>query len=276
MELTERRDLRGGRPCWKLHEHNTLPCDPLPPGQVDVAIIGAGVMGAMLAERLAKDGRRVALLDRRPPAHGSTAASTALVMWSADVPLTHLSGMIGADEAVRRWRRMHAAVHDLSDRIDSLAIDCGRMDRPELYLTGTLLDERTLEAEGEARRAAGLPSTFSAADDVATRFGIAPRAALLSADCYELDPVKLTQALLSEARQHGATISFPHNVAALEQVSGGIAVQSDDGSRLLAKEVILATGYERARWFLPPAFAVTSTYAIATPPGVAPLWRENA
>ncbi len=276
MELTERRDLRGGRSCWKPHEHDALPCDPLPQGPVDVAIIGAGVMGAMLAERLAKDGRRVALLDRRPPAHGSTAASTALVMWSADVPLTHLSEMIGADEAVRRWRRMHAAVRGLSDRIDALALDCGRRDRPELYLTGTLLDERALEAEGQARRAAGLPSTFLAARDVTARFGIAPRAALLSADCYELDPVRLTQALLSEARQQGATISFPHDVAALEQVSDGITVQSDDGSPLLAGEVILATGYERARWFLPPAFAVTSTYAIATSPGVAPLWRENA
>lgn len=42
----------------------------------------------MVAERLAGSGHRVALLDRRQPARGSTAASTALVMCTADVPLT--------------------------------------------------------------------------------------------------------------------------------------------------------------------------------------------
>ena len=45
---------------------------------------------------------------------------------------------------------------------------------------------------------------------------------------------------------------------------------------MTARDVILATGYERARLFLPEAFSVSSSYAIATPPGTAPLWRENA
>ncbi len=40
--------------------------------------------------------------------------------------------------------------------------------------------------------------------------------------------------------------------------------------------MILATGYERASLFLPPAFGLHSTFAIATPPGGAPLWRERA
>ncbi|MBN8841109.1 MAG: FAD-binding oxidoreductase, partial [Sphingomonadales bacterium] len=88
MDLTESRVLRGGRPCWTTADGGGLSNDELPDGFVDVAIVGAGIMGTMLAERLASSGRRVVLLDRRPPAQGSTAASTALVMWSADVPLS--------------------------------------------------------------------------------------------------------------------------------------------------------------------------------------------
>ncbi|WBX84567.1 NAD(P)/FAD-dependent oxidoreductase [Sphingosinicella microcystinivorans] len=276
MELTEARDLRGGRSCWKPEDKPSLASEPPPKARVDVAIVGAGIMGAMLAERLSTGGRRVALLDRRPPAHGSTAASTALVMWGADVPLTHLAERIGIDEAARRWRRVRAAARSLSDRIDALGIACGRIDRPELYLAGTLLDERALEAEGDARRKAGLPSAFLAADAVAARFGIAPRAALLSAGSYEVDPVKLTEGLLIRARRHGAAIGFPYDVVAVEQQEKGLAVRTAEGTVLLADEVILATGYERAHWYLPAAFAVSSSYAIATPPGIAPLWRENA
>lgn len=276
MELSEARDLRGGRPCWKPQKDILADADTLPVLPVDIAIVGAGIMGAMLAERLASDGRRVAVVDRRPPGHGSTAASTALVMWAADVPLTHLARDIGMDEAARRWRRVHAAGRRLADRIDALVIECGRIDRPELYLAGTLLDEAALEAEGAARQKAGLPSTYIDSACVATRFGIETRSALLSADSYELDPVRLTDGLLEIARRHGATVSFPANVVAIEQHAGSLTLRTDDNGALTAAQAILATGYERAQWFLPAAFGVSSSYAIATPPGTAPLWRENA
>ena len=276
MELTEHRTLRGGRSPWLADDDNTLTSDPLPAHPVDLAIVGAGVMGAMLAERLAAAGREVLLLDRRPPAHGSTAASTALVMWSADVPLTHLAARIGADESARRWRRVHGACRNLADRIDDIALDCGRVDRPELYLAGALLDEGALQAEQHARQSAGLPSIYLDAETVAARFGIAPRAALLSADSYEVDPVKLTLGLVERARQRGARACFPIDVVGLDHRDDAIVLRTADHGEIAAHTVILAPGYERPIWHLPAAFAVGSSYAIATAPGCAPLWRENA
>lgn len=276
MELTERMDLRGGLPCWIADDGNTATTDTFPNARVDIAIVGAGVMGSMLAERLTSVGRSVVLLDRRPPAHGSTAASTALVMWGADVPLTHLAGRIGSSAAARRWRRVHAAVRNLAEQIDRQGIDCARIERPELYLAGTLLDDDALRAEGEERRRAGLPSSSLEADAVARRFGIAPRSALLSDGSYEVDPVKLTLGLLDRARKQGATICFPVNVVGIEHGDDAITLRSDDGRSLEADQVILASGYERSTWFLPPVFTIGSSYAIATRAGQAPLWRENA
>lgn len=275
MNLTETRDLRGGRPCWTPPSHS-IPPDPLPAQPVDIAIVGAGIMGAMLAERLSEQGRSVVLLDRRPPGHGSTAASTALVMWGADVPLTHLARQLGAGEAARRWRRVFAAVRRLAERIDGLGLDCGRAERPELYLAGTLLDPAQLEAEAKARQDAGLPSTVLDAATVAERFGIAPRAALLSEGSYEVDPVRLTLGLLDRARSVGARACFPIDVIGIEQDADGTILRLDDGRELRAGQAILASGYERSAWHLPPAFSVSSSYAIATPPATAPLWREGA
>lgn len=245
-------------------------------GSFDVAIVGAGVMGAMLAERLAKAGRSVVLFDRRPPAHGSTAASTALVMWGADVPLSHLAQRIGFDEAARRWRRVYSALEDLRARIEALGIDCGRIDRPELYLAGSLLDDAGLRVEYEARAKAGLPSEHLDAAAVGERFGIAPRAALLSAGSYEVDPVRLTLGMLQQARDYGARLLFPVDIVGMAQGDDAIILTTADGDAFRAGEAILATGYERPGWFLPPAFSVGSSYAVASPPGQAPLWRENA
>lgn len=276
MDLTEHRDLRGGNPCWIADAVNTLAADPMISDDFDVVIVGAGIMGVMVADRLAEAGRQVVLLDRRPPGHGATAASTALVMWGADVPLTHLAETIGTEEAARRWRRVYRANRELARRIDADGLESGRADQPELYLSGTLLDDEGLRREAAARQAAGLPSRFVGAAEVASRFGLAPRAALLSEGSYGVDPVRLTLALADRLRSHGGAVHFPIDVTAIERGAGGTRLTFDDGREVRARTVILASGYERSRWFLPAAFSVISSYAIATPPGTLAPWRERA
>lgn len=276
MSLTPHLDLRSGEVCWSEADETLPAADPLPSGRVDVAIVGAGVMGAMLAERLTATGRRVALLDRRPPARGATAASTALVMWAADTPLTSLAQTWGEAEAARRWRRVHAEVLDLSARIAALKLDCGWKPRPELYLAGDLLDAHGLRREAEARRAAGLPSTFLEATQVAKDFGLPPRGALLSGDAFEVDPVALTLALLAAAHRRGATLSWPHDVRQVEPTEDGLRLSLADGRALEAGDVVLAAGYEAAGAYLPRAFQLGSSYAIASGPGIGAPWRGDA
>lgn len=271
--LTERHDLRSGPTPWE--DNDGLTSDPLPSAPVDVAIVGSGVMGAMLAERLSAAGKSVVLLDRRTPASGSTSASTALVLWEMDVPLSHLARSIGEDAAVARWRRVAATVARLGKRIDGEDLDAERISRVSLYLDGDLLDEAGLRAEADLRRKHGLPSIFLDAEAVAERFDLAARPGLVSIDSFEVEPVKLTRALLDRARTGGATISFPCNATALSHAGDHVVVATDQGD-LRARDLILAGGYERAPLFLPPAFSLHSSYAIATDPGIAPLWRENA
>ncbi len=121
MTLSEHHDLRTGNPAWD-EEGYEIPLSSLTPRRCDVAIIGAGIMGAILAERLSAEGHKVALLDRRPPAHGSTAASTAQIMWAMDVPLRDLALSIGEAEARRRWQRIYRVTRALAALIDDLAI----------------------------------------------------------------------------------------------------------------------------------------------------------
>ena len=157
LDFTEWLDLRGGKPCWQDMDPGRLPSDLLP-DCCDIAIVGAGIMGAMLAERLAVEGHHVAVVDRRPPSHGATAASTALVLWAADTPLVQLIDRVGSADAVAAWRQVHRAVLDLDRRIGDAAHDVAWTHRPELYLTGGLLDAAGLKKECAAREAAGLPS----------------------------------------------------------------------------------------------------------------------
>ena len=242
---------------------------------MDVAICGAGVMGAMLAERLTDAGLSVALLDRRPPGCGSTAASTALVLWESDLPLTHLARNVGEDEAVRRWRKVHLAATSLWQRFEDKGIPADHAPRPSLYIDGDLLDSDGLQAETELRLRHGFPSSYLEAQATAERFGIAPRAAIVSSDSFEANPLQLTRALLEIARKRGATLTYPVNVLRVSHDTDTVSLVSDQGT-VRARNAILAAGYERPSLFLPAAFSLRSSYAIATSPGTAPLWRESA
>ncbi|MFC3711184.1 NAD(P)/FAD-dependent oxidoreductase [Sphingoaurantiacus capsulatus] len=273
--LTEARDLRSGTVPWNEADWLSPDGGPLPSGIVDIAIIGAGIMGCALAERLSAEGNRIALLDRRPPANGSTAASTAEIMWAMDVPLQHLAERIGEEAAARRWVRVHDAVRGFAARIDDLGIDCARIDRSVLYLEGDLLDAKALEAEAVLHQRHGLPSHFLPPAQVAADHGLPPRAAILSEGGYELDPVKLTLGLLDRALARGTTLTWPCDVVSLDTSNEAVSMQLADGRSMTARRVILATGYEAARLFLPPDFSLLSTFAIATRPGTPPPWRGN-
>lgn len=274
MEFSERRDLRGGTTCWTEPTYHR-PADALP-ATTDILVVGAGVMGAMIADRLTEAGREVTLIDRRGPARGSTAGSTALVMWAADVPLSQLGKSIGQDQAAARWRAVHDAATSLRERLSRGDIHCDLMDRPELYLDGDLLDAAALSEEAEARQKAGLACRFLVGNAVAERFGIKRRAGIVCDGSYVLDPVKLTHGLLDIAAARGAWICHPAEAVAIDHRGGDIEVAIAGERPIRCRELILATGYERARWFLPAAFDMGSSYAIATRPDTPALWNEDA
>lgn len=107
---THKRDLRTSRPLWADSPGLGVPVRPLTEAiSVDVAIVGAGISGAFMAHELSRD-HTVAMLDRRPPLTGSTMASTAMLQWEIDLPLTALTDKIGAEKARRAYLRSFSAV----------------------------------------------------------------------------------------------------------------------------------------------------------------------
>ena len=104
LVVTKPKDLRSGHSIWEGRSgvaHRPLTRDV----EVDVLLIGAGITGAMIADALDLSGFKVAIADKRGVAKGSTTASTALVQFEIDTPLTKLTRKIGKADAVRAWRR---------------------------------------------------------------------------------------------------------------------------------------------------------------------------
>src|SRR5690606_27944729 len=117
-------DLRTGRSYWQSRSMPRVPQAALARDiDTDVVVIGAGVSGAFVAEALSLT-HRVVIVDRRGPVRGSTPASTALVEYEIDTPLTLLAARIGMPKAIRAWRRSALAVTALAARTRDLGIAC--------------------------------------------------------------------------------------------------------------------------------------------------------
>lgn len=244
--------------------------------RTEILVVGMGISGAMVAEALTAEGRDVVVVDRRGAMIGSTPATTALVQYEIDQPLTVLSGKIGKAKAQSAWRRSRLAVANLSARIDELGIDCAKSPRPSLLLAGNALGPGELREEAEARRAAGLYAEYLTAGQLRDRFGIDRQAAIVSPDNLAVDPRKLTAGLHLAAINRGARYFAPVEAASFTSDASGVEVRTADGRTISASRVVLATGYELASIVPPRSHSIVSTWAIATRPQKAALWPEEA
>src|SRR5207248_10045197 len=88
----------------------------------EVAVIGAGITGVMVAAALVDAGVETVVVDRRQPAEGSTAACSALVLYEIDVPLIELVRHVGPEHARRANAVARRSLDDLKKIVDHFNI----------------------------------------------------------------------------------------------------------------------------------------------------------
>ncbi|WP_292031110.1 NAD(P)/FAD-dependent oxidoreductase [Brevundimonas sp. UBA2416] len=273
---TIKRDLRTGRSLWADSAGLGVPVKPLNEAiSVDVAIVGAGISGAFMAHELSRD-HTVAVLDRRPPLTGSTVASTALLQWEIDLPLTALARGIGLAEARRAYLRSRSAVDALRRIVAEEKIVCGLEDKATLYLAGDAYGHRALRTEAEARAAIGLESRYIGPADLREQFGIDRPGAIVSQGSASADPARLAAALLRRAQTAGATVYSRVEVMEAASDPDGVTLLTDAGHAVRAKSVVFCCGYEFPKGVPTPGAKVISTWAMASMPRQpCPAWLRE-
>lgn len=270
--------LRDGHPVWQGGPLMP-PARTLPPVTVetDILVIGAGSTGAFLAERFTRDGYRVTLIDRHAPAMGSTAASTAMLLWELDASLLEIEDRLGMDAAaaIASASRQHVLV--IGELTRRLRLDCDFAFRPSLYLAGDRLDSADLREEHRLRAHLGIEGACIGEGDLAAR-GFRGDSALLYPGSAEVDPVRLARGLLAVAQARGARVLSPATAMVYETLRDGVRVETREGDVLRARTLVLANGYEMPDFVPTPSggHSILSTWCLATERGVAPAWPDNA
>lgn len=174
------------------------------PRALRVGIVGGGIVGASIAMHLARRGARVSLFERLAPASGATQNSFAWV--NAFVADAHYRDL--------RLQSM-AAYRRLDAELGLGMVWGGYVNWGADAHDAETVRENAADFDGSPYAVRPLDAAQLAAGNPALAIG-AVSAAFYSAIDGHLDPVKVTQRFLQEARAHDAQILYPCTVEALE------------------------------------------------------------
>lgn len=262
-------DLLSCCPFWPMKDGLPASYPPLESDVTcEVAVIGAGITGALVAWHLAEAGISAAVLDRRDAAHGSTAGSTALLQYEIDVPLHRLAKQIGTERAWRAYHDCRDAVKGIGRLVRQLRIPCGFEAKGSVQVAHRPAHVAALRREFDARRAAGFTVEWWGRREI-TRQGTLPHLAAIYSpppQAAQVDAYALTHGLLAAAARRGARIHDRTHVRKQELTSRGVRLLTDRGSRVRARWLVVASGYEAAPFLPKRVTQLRSTFAFASEP----------
>lgn len=260
-------DLRSGAAFWPLrngllHSYPALDHDE----RADVAVIGAGVTGALVADRLIGAGADVVIVDKRDVASGSTAATTGLLQYATDTSLLELSDSVGLDRGVRAWRLGVEAIDDIERLCAAMGDPCGFERRPSLYLASSSRDGKTLKREHALRAAHGFDVEWFSRAGLRARYGIDAHGAIYGRGDAQIDAHRFTHRLLERAERGGARVYDRTEVTAVRVRDAGVTIETSRGPTITARRIVWATGYEAAESGGKRAGWRHSTWAVVSEP----------
>ncbi len=232
----------------------------------DIAIVGAGITGALVADSLVSTGARIVVLDSHEPGQGSTSASTALLQYEIDTHLTDLTRLVGAERALRAYRAGVDSFAVLEDRFADLLPMADYERRPSLYLASDEKAVAPLQVEAAARRAIGLHCEWLDGAEVTRRYGCHTPGAVLSSLGAQMDPLRFTRALLAGCLRHGVDVRSRARVESVDAAGNDLALRLADGSVLSARHVVICAGYESLRFLDRDVADIDNTFALITAP----------
>jgi glycerol-3-phosphate dehydrogenase len=203
----------------------------------DLVVVGAGITGAGIARDAALRGLRVLVLEAKDVAFGTSSRSSRLIHGGVRYLEQGEIGLVF--EALRERSRLYAAAPHLVRPARFLfpAYADDRLGPWRLRLGLTLYDTLNFH-RGQAHE-------FLGAEDCLVREPLLAADGLRGAVVYEdaiTDDARLTLATLLDARRHGARVLTYAPVATIATDGDERVVALEGGTRVRAREVIVAAG----------------------------------
>lgn len=245
---------------------------------VDVAVVGAGIVGVTAAFLLKRAGLSVALIEGRRVARQITGGTMAQISSGSSLMYTDLAWRLGEAPAKLYGQAHEAALKLIADLVEERGIDCDFERLPAYSYTGAKWKVPALRKEAEVAARLGLPASF--VKDAPASVPIV--GAVKFENQAQFHPVKYLLDLVAAIPGRGCYVFENTRVLGL-QAGAPCQVETDKG-KLHAKDVILSTGLpiidtgrylSRARPYAHPSLAANVPKETAPQGMFASIDRSN-
>jgi len=241
--------------------------------KTDVAIVGGGAIGCVVAYVFAAAGIDVSLFEAGRIAQGEAAGSSGIVFHEPDADLHKLIQQHGLRDGRHIYQTARKGSLEYLAAIRRLRIDCGLADVDAIYAGLDLEGATRIQKEYAARREAGVDVASMNAVALSRSLGL-QGTALRTRSAATVDPYRATLGFARAAVERGAKIFERSAVGRIKPRRRSVDINTSGGT-VSASRVVLATGYPTESFRpLRRRFIRTTAYAVLTPELPAAVRRE--
>jgi glycine/D-amino acid oxidase-like deaminating enzyme len=234
---------------------------------VDIAIIGSGITGALVAHELCSNGFSCSIFDKRAISTGSSAASTAQLQYEIDAPLYRLLDNMPEKAAVTAYKSSLQAISDIEAIFRKTKLDVDWERKSSLFLASSKKGYKEILKEYAVRKKYGLPVSLLEKDELLAGYGIDRPGALKNDEAAQMDAYRSAIALLQyHHKKNGLTLHPYTNIVDYRQAHKGFYLYTDTGKTISCRYLVIAAGYEAGRFLPSKVMDLISTYALVTEP----------
>lgn len=272
-------DLYSGQPWWIIKNQLLDYYNPLRKNiGTRVAIIGSGITGALIANKLCEEGIECCVVDKRSVSTGSSVASTALLQYEIDIPLYRMVKMMPEEDAVAAYKACLQSIDDLRILLKKAKIDAGFESVPSLYYASNRKGMYEIRHEYEIRMKHGLPVELLTKKELKAKMGINAHGALYNNVSGQVDTYRAATGLLMRNLKKRRLQIFSHTeITDWKRTTEGYRLETTQGHYIECDYVVIAAGFEAGQFLPEKLMELTSTFAIISEPVDAKyVWPEHS
>lgn len=259
-------DLISGYPYWAVKNGLMYAFPQLDTDlSCDVAVVGAGITGALIADELARNGHDVVVLEQRDVCWGSTSASTALLQYEIDTHATDLAQRYDQASALLAYQSSLRAIGEIGELAHAVGdVDFAKCE--SLYYASNCADYPRLADEFAWRKQHGFPVRWLSRAALKDEYGVTAPAAILSLEAARVDPYRLASRLLRRVQELGTRVFDRTEVTSITATEHSVQLSTASGMSIRARHAVIASGYESQCWLRQRVAKNLSTYAYISDP----------
>ncbi|OMP67808.1 FAD-dependent oxidoreductase [Domibacillus epiphyticus] len=205
--------------------------------EVDVTVVGGGITGIIASWLLAKEGKKVALLESRKLMDGTTGYTTAKVTSQHGLVYDELIGNFGEEKARLYYEANEEAIAFLKKTAEQLSIDCDFTTQDAYVYAETKEAAGKIQKEVDAYEILGINGGL-AGTEVQKKLPYKVEEAIVMREQAQFHPVKFLEALVRD--MEGSVQIFQNTRA--ESIEGN-KVNTTDGYAVSSEHIIVASHF---------------------------------